>query len=272
MEIIRENAKKLLDWSMPAAAKLLACAVLLLIGLALVRRFAGRIREGKVFRRLEPNLRSFTAGAARITLDVLLFLTAAAILGIPMASFITVLASCGVAIGLALQGALGNLAGGIMLLLFHPFRTGDYIEAGGKEGFVADISVFYTTLRTWDHRTVTMPNGTLTNSLITNYSREGNRRVDLEFSAAYGSSIDEVKSVLLKTISAHEKVLAEPAAAVMLSENGENGQKYTLRAWCRNEDYWSVYFEGMESCTKALAEAGIVIPFPQVDVHVKNNS
>lgn len=250
--------------------KLLAAIVILVVGIKCVSWIAKWIRTSPKFHKLDTGLRSFLSSFSKIALYAILVITIAMILGIPATSFITVLASCGVAIGLALQGSLSNFAGGLMILFFKPFKIGDYIEASGESGTVTEISVVYTELLTVDNKRITVPNGTLTNSVIKNYSSEPQRRVDLSFSVAYGSDDETVKNAILDVISAHPKALKDPAPFVRMSEHGANALVYTVRIWCQSADYWTVYFDVTEGVKTAFDEKGISIPFQQMDIHIKN--
>lgn len=269
VQLISSLFYSLISWTARAGLKLVLCLVLLVVGLRVIKWGMRKLQNGKAFAKMEPGLRTFLSSAIRIALNALLLITVAGLLGIPMASFITVLASCGVAIGLALQGSLSNLAGGVMLLIFHPFRVGDFIETGSGAGTVKDISVFYTTITTPDNKTITVPNGGLTNSAITNYSVSGQRRVDITFGVEYGTDIEEMKALMLEVAKAHPLVLRDPEPFARLSENGDSAMVYTLRAWCNSDEYWTVYFDLLEQVKKQLDKAGIHIPFPQLDVHTK---
>ena len=190
------------------------------------------------------------------------------VLGVPATSFITILASCGVAVGLALQGSLSNFAGGLMILFFKPFKVGDYIEASGESGTVAEISVVYTVLLTPDNKRITIPNGALTNSVIENYSSEPTRRVDFTFTADYNNDIEKVKAVIDEVINAHPAALKDPAPFVRLSAHSENALTYTARVWVKSADYWTVFFDVTENVKLAFDKNNIKIPYPQLDVHL----
>ena len=192
------------------------------------------------------------------------------ILGVPATSFIAVLTTCAAAVGLALQGSLSNFAGGIMILLFKPFKVGDYIEAAGESGTVSEISVVYTELLTLDNKRITIPNGTLTNSVIENYSSEDLRRVDLTFNTSYDCDLETVKSVINKVIENNPKALKNPEPFVRLSAHNDSALTYTVRIWCKNADYWDVNFDTIENVKKAFDENGITIPYNQIDVHIDN--
>ena len=218
---------------------------------------------------MEPTVAHFLANFVNIVLYIILAVTIIAIMGVPMASVVAAIASAGVAIGLALQGSLSNFAGGIMILLFHPFRVGDFIEVGSFSGTVSDIDVFYTFLKTGDNKSVTVPNGSIMSNSVVNYSANGTRRVDLDISVAYGNDIDRVRTILLEEGASHTMVLKDPEPVCRLLESGESSLNFTLRLWTETDNYWQVRFDVLESVYKRLEREGIEIPFPQMDVHVK---
>lgn len=248
--------------------RVVAAIALLVIGLRLVRRLKKWMHTAHGLQKIDESVRSFAVSATGVVLDALLFLSAAMIMGIPTTSFVTLLASGGVAIGLALQGALANFVGGLMILLFKPFKVGDYIEAGAQSGTVHDITVVYTVLLTVDNKHITIPNGSLTNSSIVNYSTEPTRMVDLRFSTAYDCPVERTRQVLSAVAAAHPQVLSDPAPTARLFSQEDSALVFALRVWCRTEDYWAVYFDLNEQVKAAFDEEGIVIPFPQMDVHV----
>lgn len=250
---------------------LLKAIVVLVVGLRLIKWAKKWLKSSPKLDKLDLGVRSFLGSFVSIGLYVLLIIVLAGIVGIPATSFITILASCGVAIGLALQGSLSNLAGGLMLLLFKPFKVGDYIEACGEAGTVTEITVVYTVLLTPDNKRITLPNGTLTNSTIENYSAEELRRVDLTVNVAVDSDVSKVKGYLESLAQSHPLVLAEPEPMVRLSAHSDSALTFTARAWCKNEDYWDVYFDLTEGVEKTFADNGIKVPYPQMDVHVKND-
>ncbi len=250
--------------------KLLGAIIVLVIGLKFTSLMSKWIRKCPKLDKLDSSLRSFLSSFIKIVMYIVLIITIAMILGIPATSFITILASCGVAIGLALQGSLSNFAGGLMILFFKPFKIGDFIEASGETGTVAEISVVYTELLTPDNKRITIPNGTLTNSIIKNYSSEGLRRVDFTFNVAYDSDDQTVKSIIKEIIDKHPQVLKEPEAFIRMSEHSDSALVYTVRVWCKNSDYWTVYFDILENVKASFDKNNITIPFPQVDVHINN--
>ena len=253
------------------AGKILACLLILVIGNLLIKLLLKFFPNGKKFDKMDRTVRVFLHHLIKIALNILLIVSIVAIIGVPMASVITVIASAGAAIALALQGSLSNLAGGFMLLLFRPFRIDDFIETQGVSGTVIDVGFFYTTIRTGDNKHIMLPNGALTNSTVINYSREENRRVDIDFSIAYESDCDKAIKIINDIITAHELVLNDPAHFVRMTEMTDSAVKITARAWCKNSDYWTVKFDIGDKVKASFAQNGISIPYPQMDVHIKDN-
>lgn len=248
--------------------KLVEAIVVLLVGLWLIKIIKKFIKTSPRLDKLDPSLRSFLTSFISLALGIVLVITIVSILGVPATSLLTVLASCGVAIGLALQGSLANFAGGIMILLFKPFKVGDFIEASGESGTVKEITVVYTILVTPDNKCITIPNGTLTNSVIENYSTEDTRRVDLTFNVAYNSDSAKVKEILERLATAHPCALKEPAPFVRLTKQGDSALEYSVRVWCKSSDYWTVNLDLTEQVKEEFDKNGIQIPFPQMDVHI----
>ena len=248
--------------------KIIFGILVLFIGFKIARWVVKMVSKGKAFTKLDKSVQSFLLSFIKIILYSLVVASVAIIWGIPTTSFMTVFTSAGVAIGLALQGALSNFAGGLMILIFKPFKIGDFIENGAVMGTVKDITIIYTILYTVDNKVITIPNGTLTNSNVINYSALPQRRVDIKFSAGYHDDIDKVKSVLMSVAEAHEKVLKDPAPFIRLIAQAASSLDYTFRVWVNGADYWEVYFDMMERVKKAFDENGICIPFQQVDVHM----
>ncbi|MBQ7088562.1 MAG: mechanosensitive ion channel [Clostridia bacterium] len=249
--------------------RLLAAIVVLVIALKIINWIKKFIKTSPKLDKLDPSLRSFLSSFTSIMLYVLLVIVIAGMIGIPATSFITILASCGVAVGLALQGSLSNFAGGLMILFFKPFKVGDFIEVCGETGTVAEISVVYTVLLSTDNKRITLPNGTITNSVIENYSAEDLRRVDLTINTAYTCDMEKVKAIVTSLAEQHPMALAEPAPQVRVSQHADSSLTYVVRVWCKNADYWDLYFDLTEGIKKAFDENGIQIPYPQMDVHVK---
>lgn len=252
--------------------RIIETVIILIVGLKLSKWTVKMIAKSHGFQKLDMSLQTFIKSFVSIALNALVIITAAVTIGIPATSFITVLASAAAAIGLALQGALSNFAGGLMLLFFKPFKIGDYIDVGSSSGTVKSITVFYTVINTVDNKQITLPNGNLTNSPIVNYSANDTRMVDVEFSTAYDADTDTVRRVVLETAQANEKVNADPAPKVLMSSHGDSAINFILRVWCSTGDYWDVKFGLTERIKSVLDENGIEIPFPQLDVHLDNGS
>lgn len=261
----------LTDMAVSWGVRLLKAIIVLVIALKLIGWIKKWFRKSPKLDKLDPGVRSFLCSFVSIGLSVLLVVIMIGMLGVPATSLITVLASCGVAIGLALQGSLSNVAGGVMILLFKPFKVGDFIDVDGDCGTVTEITVVYTILLTPDNKRITIPNGTITNTTIENYSSEKLRRVDLTFRVEADSDIDTVKGILEHLLADHPLTLTEPAPTVRLSEHNDSALTFIARPWCKNEDYWAVHFDLTESVEKAFAEKGIQVPHPQMDIHVKND-
>ncbi len=248
--------------------KVLFGIIILIVGLVIAKWVVKIISKSKAMQKAEPGIAKFTTNMLSFALKLFVIFTVAMIIGVPAASIVALIGSAGVAIGLALQGSLSNIAGGIMLVFFKPFKVGDFIDSGdGASGTVTDINVFYTTVLTPDNKVLVIPNGGLANKPIINYSEKETRRVDLAFGVAYNSDLDKVKEVMLRVGSSHEKTLKDPAPVVLVTAYKDSSIELTLRFWCDNSDYWTCYFDVNESMKKAFDEAGIVIPFPQLDVH-----
>ncbi len=271
-ETIKTNILNFL-WQLATTVglRLLYAVLLIIVGSKLVSILVKRLRKAKLFSKMETSVSHFLINMINVTLRVLIFVSAALILGVPATSFVAILTSAGVAIGLALQGSLSNFAGGIMILLFKPFRTGDYIESGDVKGTVADITVFYTVLTTPDNKVIHCPNGALSNTEVINFSEKETRRLDIPASCAYGTDTDLVKRVLTEVAEAHPLVLKDPAPAAKLDKCNDSSLDFFLRVWCNNSDYWTVYYELTEQVKAALDSNHIDIPYPQMDVHIKQD-
>jgi len=250
--------------------KLLTSLLILFAGHKVIKIFKKWLRTSNKLERLDGGVRSFLVSFSGVTLYIILVITVAMTLGIPTTSFITALASCGVAIGLALQGSLSNIAGGIMILIFKPFKVGDFITTPDAAGTVSEITMVYTILNTADNKVITIPNGTLTNSVIENYSSMENRRVDIDFTASYDCDIDVVKAILMDVVNSHPLVLSDPEPVARVSSHGDSAVVYTVRVWCKSENYWSVKFDLLEIVKKEFDKNNISIPFPQMDIHIEN--
>ena len=251
--------------------KVLYAILILFVGLKLIKWLKKKLPSFPFMEKLDTGLRTFLCSTAAILLYALLFISVAMIMGIPTTSFIAALASCMAAIGLAMQGSLSNFAGGIMILMFEPFRTGDYISAPdlNVEGTVKAITVVYTVLRTFDNIEVTVPNGALANSVVKDLSIPETRRCDLTFRADPAASLDEVEAILSGVVNANENVLPDPAPSIVLMEITDSAMLYGVRIWCAGSKYWDTRFALNRAVKLAFDEHGIVMPHQQVDVHVQ---
>lgn len=250
------------------ALKLMGALLVLVIGFKIAKSITKLVKKLKGMSKLDPTAANFIVSAIGILLKVVVIISAVAIMGVSMTSVITLLASAGVAVSLALQGSLSNFASGLMLLIFRPFKVGDFIEVAGQMGTVDEISIFYTHIITVDNRRVVLPNSQVSGATLINYSSEKLRRVDLEFSVSFDSDINEVNFLMEHVAKGVEKICEDPAVFVGLVRQDESALVFVLRAWCQGEDYWAVYFELQEKMKKAFDKAGIKIPYPQLDVHL----
>ena len=253
---------KLVDLCSAVGGKIILALLIFIIGRLIIKKLLSVLGKIKALDRIDPAVRSFLMNFFKIALYVVLVISIISVLGVPMASVITVLATCGLAIGMALQGALANLAGGIMLLVFRPFNIGDLISAAETEGIVKEMNLFYTVVNTLDNQRVIIPNGNLMAGNITNLTREDMRRVDLTFNVS-GTDLENTRRIMLEQMQANEKVLDTPEAPVAEPLEGiPGGMSFVARAWTKTDDYWDVYFALMKAIPKALGEAGVGGPLP----------
>ena len=244
--------------------KVLLAIVVWFVGKFIVNKLLGLVGKIKVLDKIEPNTRSFVLSALKWLLYIILVVSIVAILGVPMASVITVLGTAGAAIALSLQGSLSNLAGGIMLVIFRPFKVGDFVEASGVTGTVKEITLFYTVLNTVDNCRINVPNGALMNANVIDYSAEATRRVDLTFASAKSENPKKIQDLMLEVMGQNEKVLKDPAPFARVSGGTNEAMQFTVRAWCKTEDYWDVYFDLTQAITEKLGENGVQAPAVRV--------
>ncbi|HQW05287.1 MAG TPA: mechanosensitive ion channel [Flavobacteriales bacterium] len=245
---------------------LLALAVLLL-GLWVIGLFGRGMGRLMKKREVDPSLIPFLQGLVTALLKVMLVLSVVGMVGVETTSFIAVLGAAGLAVGLALSGTLQNFAGGVMILLFKPFKVGDFIEAQGHSGTVRSIHIFNTILKTPDNKTVVLPNAPVSSGAMVNYSTEAKRRVDLTFGIGYGDDIDKARGVLEAIIAADKRVLNDPAPFTAVGELADSSVNFVVRLWVESGDYWGVHFNTIEQVKKRFDAEGISIPFPQMDIH-----
>lgn len=258
--------------AMGYAPKLILALITLLVGFFIIRKVVGLIEKVIKSRNLDPSLSSFLGGLINWILKALLLISVASMVGIATTSFVAIIGAAGLAIGLALQGSLANFAGGVLILIFKPFKTGDYIVAQGHEGVVNRIDVFATFLTSLDNKRIILPNGPLAGGALVNLSSEQYRRVDLSVGVGYGDNVKSAITALEKMCSDNSRVLKAPAAPfVGIKGYGDSSINLTIRSWVANADYWDTFFELNQSIKPALDAAGISIPFPQRDVHIFND-
>ncbi len=251
-----------------AVLRFIVAIAVIFIGCKLVRVFSRRIIKSKMFARFNTSVRSFMGHVISALLYIVVIVIGSLILGVELAGFSALIASAGVTIGLALQGSLSNIAGGVMIVGLKPFEVGNYIEGNGVSGTVTDIGIFYTTLTTPDNKKVVVPNGALSNSTITNYSANDTRRISFDFSVSYSTDLSLVKKVLYSCAKVDERILQDPAPVVYITAHGDSAINVQLRVWVRSEDYWAVNFDMIEQVKVNFDQFGIEIPFPQLDVHL----
>jgi small conductance mechanosensitive channel len=250
---------------------LLAAVAILLIG----RWAAKLIHKGLVKAlekaRLEPILVRFLGNVAYALVMVFVILGAINQLGVQTASLIALLGAAGLAVGLAMQGSLANLAAGVLLIIFRPYRIGDFVEGGGTTGTVEEVQIFTTVLKTPDNRRVIVPNSQMMSGTITNFSAHDHRRVDLTVGVSYDADSDHVREVLKSVLAADERVLPEPEPVIAMLAHGDSSVDWIVRPWVRTTDYWAFYWHAMEAIKRAFDREGISIPYPQRDVHIYNH-
>jgi small conductance mechanosensitive channel len=248
--------------------KIVAALLIFFIGRWIAKMVQNGLERGMLKAHVDPVLVTFTVNMTFAALMVFVVLAALGQLGVQTTSFIAVLGAAGLAVGLALQGSLSNFASGVMIIIFRPFKIGDYVEGGGVSGVVKAIHIFTTTLTTPDNKRVIVPNSKMMGDNITNYSAEGTRRVDLTASISYGDSIDKAKAVLMDLLVKDPRVLKDPAPFVGVSAMAESSIDFAVRPWVKVEDYWDVFFALNEAIKKRFDAEGLSIPFPQRDVHL----
>ncbi len=248
--------------------RLLAAILIFAVGFWVSGVIHGILDRVMARAQVDQTLRSFLSNLAYATSLAFVALATLARLGIQTASFIAVLGAAGLAIGLALQGSLSNFAAGVLMILFRPFRVGDYIEGAGTAGTVEEIQIFTTTLKSPDNRVIVVPNAKLSGDNIVNYSVKSMRRIDRVYGVSYTDDIDRVKSVIAEVLAEDERILRDPEPVIGLLELADSSVNFAVRPWVMTADYWSVYFNLNERMKKRLDQEGITIPFPQQDVHL----
>ena len=265
-----EILNSILTWLSTEGVKLVIGCIVLFISFKIINFISNRFKKRMEKKNRDKTITSVLYQVIRKGLKILAILVFLGYVGIDTAGIGTAIASLGVALGLALQGSLSNLAGGIVILILRPFKIGDWVEAQGESGSVESIGIFYTTLVTADNKIVMIPNGVLANGTMVNYSTKELRRVDFEFSISYDEDYERAKKVIWEVIEKTENILNDPKPFVRLKTHGESCIGIVTRLWVKNEDYWNVYFDMMESIKTEFDKANIEIPYNQLDVHIKN--
>lgn len=247
--------------------KVIAAIVIWIVGSWLIKKVLRGVKAIMAKREYDESLQKFLVDLLNWTLKILLFVVILGKLGVETTSFAAILAAAGLAVGMALQGSLGNFAGGVLIMIFKPFKIGDLVEAQGEIGAVKEINIFTTKLTGLSNKEIIIPNGALSNGNIINYTSEGTRRVDLVIGVSYDADIKQTKEVLMNVLTSQEKVLSDPAPTVTVLALADSSVNYAVRPWCKSEDYWDVYFNTQENTKLALDAAGIEIPYPhQVEI------
>lgn len=250
--------------------KIIGAILIWIIGSWAIKMIIKGVRKGMNRANYDESLKKFLLNLINWILKIVLIIVVLGTMGVETTSFAAIIAAAGLAIGLALQGSLGNFAGGVLIMIFKPIKIGDLIEAQGEIGVVKEIEIFTTKLIGLSNKEIIIPNGSLSNGNITNYTTQGTRRVDLVFGVGYDSNIKQTKAVFESVLSSHPKILKEPAPTIALSELADSSLNFVVRPWCNSEDYWAVYFEVTEQVKEALDAAGIDIPYPhQVEISKK---
>ena len=244
--------------------------IVLLLGLRLTEVVVRFIENTLIRAKVDETLKPFLISSIRIILKILVFVTVASMLGVETTSLVALIGAAGLAVGLALQGSLSNFAGGALILLFRPYIVGDYIEINGHFGKVKGVHIFNTFMITNTGKTVILPNGDVSNGTIINYSKEGHIRCDMQIGVGYNSDLKKVKEILTTVLESNSKVLKTPRIEVGVQELADSAIIMTLRPWCKPGDYWRLQLEALEEAKIALDKEGVVIPFPQRDIHIYN--
>ena len=268
MQFFKDLLNTIYTFCVTNFSRILMFVAVLIVGAVLIKVATNIFRNAMNRSKLKGTAGNFLTALVKTALVILYVIILLSMLGVDTTSLVAIFSVLTLAISLAVQGVISNLASGIMLIVTKPFEEGDFADIGGTSGTVEKINITCTKLKTADNKVVTIPNSTVTGSVITNYSTKDTRRVDLTVSVAYGSDVEKVKALILGVISKHEKILTDPAPVVRLTEHGASSLDFVTRVWVENADYWAVYFDLKEQLLAELEGNGISIPFPQMDVHV----
>lgn len=264
---LEQVIQQVITFCVDAGKSILLAAVIFIAGrflISVINRLVAQMMER---RKIDATIQSFLRSFINILLTILLLISVVSALGVNTTSFAALLASAGVAVGMALSGNLQNLAGGLIILLFKPYKVGDYVDAQGVSGTVKEIQIFHTVLVTADNKIIYVPNGSLSSGSVTNYSLSQLRRVDWTVGVEYGTEIEKVRQTVLDLIKKDGRILTEPAPFIALSALADSSVNITIRVWVKNEDYWGVFFDMNQNIYEVFNREGISFPFPQVTVH-----
>lgn len=269
MEKMENLSEQIYDIVMSYGPKLIGAIITLLVGMWIISIITRMLRKRFEKQNVDPSLRGFLNSMISILLKAMLWIAVIGMMGVEMTSFIAILGAAGLAVGMALSGTLQNFAGGVMILIFKPFKIGDVISAQGHTGSVSEIQIFNTILKTPDNKTIIIPNGGLSTGSMVNFSTEAKRRVDFTFGIGYGDDVDKAKEVLMKLIKADERIINDPAEPfIAVSELADSSVNLVVRVWAEASNYWGIYFDLHEQVYKTFDKEGLNIPYPQMDVHV----
>lgn len=258
----------LVGWAESYGPMLLGSLAIFIIGRILIGIIAGWITKGMNRTGADKTLIKFVVSLVRIGLLALVIVASISNLGVEMTSFVAIIGAAGLAVGFALQNSLSNFASGVMLIIFHPFKAGDFVEAGGSAGTVENITIFNTIMRAGDNKKIIIPNSNITGNNITNFSANNTRRIDFVFGIGYNDDLKKAKSILEQMMSEVKRVLKDPAPVVAVSELADSSVNFIVRPWVKSADYWNVYWDTMEKVKLTFDNQGISIPYPQQDVHM----
>ena len=264
-DLLKDDA---LDLAFTWGPILIKAILVYIVGMWLAKVIRGIVTKAMGRAKAEPMLANFIANIVHIALVVFVWISVLGTLGISTTGFAAIIAAAGFAVGFALQGSLGNFASGVMVMIFKPFKPGDFIEGAGHAGVVEDVGIFATIMKTGDNKKIIVPNGELTASSLVNYSANPTRRVDMVFGIGYDDDIDKARDVLHKIVAADERILKDPPVTIAVSELADSSVNFVCRPWVNSADYWGVMFDTTETVKKEFDKAGLSIPYPQSDVHM----
>ena len=266
---VAEIVEYLVNAGLTLGSKIIQIVLIWIVGRWLSKRLVSMLKNMMAKKKTDASIQTFLVSFIDIVVLIILLIIIISVVGIDTSSFVALFASAGVAIGMALSGTLQNFAGGVMVLLFRPYKVGDFIEAQGQAGVVKEIQIFNTLIQTGDNRIIIVPNGPLSTGIINNYSREKTRRIDLSYSISYGDDYELAKSVLLDIIGKDERIAKTPAPFVELGELAASSIDIKVRVWCNSADYWAIYFDMNKTVYKTFPEKGLNFPFNTMTVEMK---